>query len=327
MNKDIGLQSSTAIAHPNFALIKYWGKSNLSGNIPAMSSLAITLNTMASETTVSFPNDLEQDTWILNGTKQKSLGQIQATSDYLKKISQIDQPYLIKSTNNFPTAAGLASSASGIASLVIALDNALKTQLSNQQMVEAAVLGSGSAARSLFSGFVLLENVEHELKCATILEAEEWPLNIIVCVTSTKQKMVSSRRGMEISKMTSPIYNDWVSNHQEDIEVALEAIKSKNFHQLGKITEENCLKMHNVMKTSEPPIDYWNPATYTCVENVKHMQEKDIPVFFTIDAGPQVKIICEPDVTKDVVSVMERLPGVQSIIESSLGKGARIIHA
>ena len=84
--------------------------------------------------------------------------------------------------------------------------------------------------------------------------------------------------------------------------------------------------MHKVMKTSQPPIDYWNPATYTCVETVKNMQGKGIPVFFTIDAGPQVKIICEPDVCKDVVSLMERVPGVQSIIESSLGKGARIIH-
>jgi len=320
------LKSATAIAHPNFALIKYWGKSNVSGNIPAMSSLAITLDSMTSETTVSFPDDLKKDTWMLNGVEQPSLGQIQLPCDHLKKISQIDQPCLIESTNNFPTAAGLASSASGIASLITALDNALGTKLSNQQMVEAAILGSGSAARSLFSGFVHLEVVQDQLKCATILEAKEWPLNVIVCITSTKQKTVSSRQGMEISKKTSPMYSDWVSNHQEDMEHAVQAIATKNFKQLGKIAEQNCLKMHKVMITSQPPIDYWNPATYTCVETVKDMQRKGIPVFFTIDAGPQVKVICEPDVCKDVVSLMERVPGVQSIIESSLGKGARIIH-
>jgi len=320
------LKSSTAIAHPNFALIKYWGKSNISGNIPAMSSLAITLNTMTSETTVSFPNNLEQDTWILNGVEQTSLGQIQSPCDYLKKISLINQPYLIESTNNFPTAAGLASSASGIASLVTALDSALETKLSSQQMVEVAILGSGSAARSLFSGFVHLEVIEDNLKCATILEADEWPLNVIVCVTSTNRKTISSRQGMEISKTTSPIYKDWVNNHQEDIKLAIQAIEAKNFHQLGKIAEQNCLKMHKVMKTSQPPIDYWNPATYACVKNVKDMQKKGIPVFFTIDAGPQVKIICEPDVSKDVMSVMENLPGLKSIIKSNLGRGARIIH-
>ena len=320
------MKSATAIAHPNFALIKYWGKSNVNGNIPAMSSLAITLDSMISETTVSFPDDLKKDTWILNGLEQSSLGQIQLPCNYLKKISPIDQPCLIESKNNFPTAAGLASSASGVASLVSALDNALETKLSNQQMIEVAMLGSGSAARSLFSGFVLLDVAENKVTCETILEVEEWPLNVIVCVTSTNRKTMSSRQGMEISRKTSPIYSDWVSNHQEDMEVALQAIAAKNFDQLGKIAEQNCLKMHQVMKTSKPSIDYWNLATHACVDNVKDMQRKGIPVFFTIDAGPQVKIICEPDVSKEVVSLIEKVSGVQSIIESHLGKGARIIH-
>ena len=320
------MKSATAIAHPNFALIKYWGKSNVSGNIPAMSSLAITLDSMTSETTVSFPNDLKKDTWILNGLEQPSLGQIQLPCEYLKKISPIDQSCLIESNNNFPTAAGLASSASGVASLVSALNNVLETKLSNQQMIEVAMLGSGSAARSLFSGFVLLDVSENQVTCETILEVEEWPLNVIVCVTSTHRKTISSRKGMEISRKTSPIYSDWVSNHHEDIKLARKAITEKNFHQLGKIAEQNCLKMHQVMKTSQPSIDYWNLATHVCIDNVKVMQKKGIPVFFTIDAGPQVKIICEPDVSNEVVSVMERVPGVQSIIESRLGKGARIIH-
>jgi diphosphomevalonate decarboxylase len=122
------------------------------------------------------------------------------------------------------------------------------------------------------------------------------------------------------------MYSDWVRNHQEDMELALRAIAAKNFDQLGIIAEQNCLKMHKVMKTSQPPIDYWNPATHACVETVKDMQGKGIPVFFTIDAGPQVKVICEPNVCKNVVSLMEKVPGVQSIIESSLGKGARVIH-
>ena len=291
-----------------------------------MNSLAITLSSMTSKTTVSFPNNLEHDTWILNGVEQTSLGQIQSPCNYLKKISSIDRHFLIESKNNFPTAAGLASSASGIASLVIALNNALETKLSNQQMVEAAMLGSGSAARSLFSGFVHLKVVEKQPKCTTILEAEEWPLNVIVCVTSSNKKTISSRRGMEISKNTSPIYNDWVKHNQEDIELAIRAIDAKDFHQLGKIAEQNCLKMHNVMKTSQPPIDYWNSATHACVEAVREMQEKGIAIFFTIDAGPQVKIICEPDASKEVASLMEKLPGVQFIIESSLGQGARIIH-
>ena len=131
---------------------------------------------------------------------------------------------------------------------------------------------------------------------------------------------------MEFSRKPSPIFSDWVSNHQEDMEVALHAIASKNFDQLGKIAEQNCLKMHQVMKTSLPSIDYWTPAPKACVENVKDMQRRGIPVFFTIDAGPQVKIVCEPDVSKDVLLIMEKVPGVQAIIGSNLGKGARIVH-
>ena len=138
-----------------------------------MDSLAITINTMKSETRVSFPDYLEQDAWILNGMEQISLGQIKAPCDYLKKTSSTDQPILIESTNNFPTAAGLASSASGVASLVTALDSALETKLSSQEMVEAAILGSGSAARSLFSGFVHLEVSNDNLKCASLLEAHQ----------------------------------------------------------------------------------------------------------------------------------------------------------
>ena len=320
------MKSATAIAHPNFALIKYWGKSNLSGNIPAMSSLAITLDSMISETTVSFPDDLKQDTWILNEVEQPSLGQIQLPFDHLRKVSPFNKPCLIESRNNFPTAAGLASSASGVASLVTALDHALEIKLSSQQMVKNAILGSGSAARSLFPGFVLLDVTESNVTCETILEAEEWPLDVIVCITSTNEKKISSRKGMEISRKTSPKYSDWVSNHQEDMEFALQAIAAKNFHQLGKISEQNCLKMHNVMKTSQPSIDYWNQATHACVDKVKDMQRKGMPIFFTIDAGPQVKIVCKPGISKDVLLIMEKVPGVQAIIGSNLGKGARIVH-
>ena len=319
------MKSSTAIAHPNIALIKNWGKSNTAGNIPAMSSISITLDAMESKTRISFPSDLNEDTWILNGFRQSSLERIKMPFDELKKMSNVRDSCLIESDNNFPTAAGLASSASGMASLVMALSHALELELSLQQMIELAMLGSGSAPRSLFPGFVFLDVTGAKVTCSTIIEGNQWPLEIIVCITSCDQKQTSSREGMGISRKTSPLYDNWVGNHQKDIQIALTAIQSRNFEQLGAVAVDNCLKMHQVMKTSQPSIDYWNETTHAVVQHVKTLQAQGWDVFFTIDAGPQVKIICKPDLTEEVAFEINKIPGIGSIVKCGLGQGARLI--
>lgn len=315
-----------AIAHPNFALIKYWGKSDYDSNVPAMSSVSITLDSMKSETTVSFPNGLSKDRWILNGIEQLSLGQIESPLQSLKKIASIEDFCQIESNNDFPTAAGLASSASGIASLVTALNAAFELNLSTQQLVESALEGSGSAPRSLFSGYVYLEALNDQVRCKTVLDPEQWPLEVIVCITSNKKKFISSRKGMEITKQTSPKYWDWVNSQEQNVAIALNAIEAKNFEQLRQVSEQNCLEMHKVMQASDPPINYWNEITYACVEKVREIQDRGLAVFFTIDAGPQVKIICESDASEEVLFFMKRESGIQSIIQSGLGQGSRIIY-
>jgi diphosphomevalonate decarboxylase len=245
--------------------------------------------------------------------------------DELKKMSNVRDSCLIESDNNFPTAAGLASSASGMASLVMALSHALELELSLQQMIELAMLGSGSAPRSLFSGFVSLDVTGAKVTCSTIVEGNQWPLEIIVCITSSDQKQTSSREGMGISKKTSPLYDNWVGNHQKDIQIALTAIQSRNFKQLGTVVVDNCLKMHQVMKTSQPSIDYWNETTHAVVQHIKILQAQGWDVFYTIDAGPQVKVICKPDLTEEVAVEINKIPGIESIVKCGLGQGARII--
>jgi diphosphomevalonate decarboxylase len=321
------VKSSTAIAHPNIALIKYWGKSSITGNIPAMSSISLTVDALESKTKISFPNNLNEDTWILNGSKQSSLERIKMPFNELIKRSNVRDACLIESDNNFPTAAGLASSASGIASLVTALSHALELELSLKQMIELTMLGSGSAPRSLFSGFVSLDVAGDTITCNTILEGNQWPLEVIICVTSFDQKEISSRVGMEISRKTSPLYNNWVDNHQKDFQTAMAAIQSRKFTQLGTVTIDNCLKLHQVMKTSHPSIDYWNETTHAVVQQVQTLQARGREVFYTIDAGPQVKIICQPDLTEEVVFEINKIAGIKSIIECGLGSGARLINA
>ena len=202
----------TAIAHPNFALVKYWGKADSVSNKPAMSSISLTIDALTSTTKISKNQGSSENIWILNGEEQNDLARINPVLKYLNNISRNNYGCIIKSGNNFPTSAGLASSASGIASLVIAYNQLFRLDMSFDQLVEASILGSGSAPRSLFGGFVIL-NVENELYSQTILEPEDWPLSVIICITDDKEKIISSREGMEISRKTSPLYQSWLDSN------------------------------------------------------------------------------------------------------------------
>ena len=313
-----------AIAHPNFALIKYWGKSDALNNLPDMSSISITIDTLFSTAKVSFDSSLKKDLWVLNDIEQESLGQIKPTINYLKSFKSVKEFCVIESINNFPTAAGLASSASGVASIVIAINELFNIQLSEKELINAAILGSGSAPRSLYSGFVYLNKKNYS--CETILDGNEWPLKIIICQTSSDRKLVSSRDGMIISKSTSSYYKDWVNDQNNDIKKALKAINMKNFDLLGEVSEDSCKKMHKVMETSKPPLIYRNSTTHLCIQKIEEMKVNGIDIFYTIDAGPQVKIICKDQYTDQVISEMKSIPNMQDIIEVNIGQGARLTN-
>ncbi|MDC0186071.1 diphosphomevalonate decarboxylase [Gammaproteobacteria bacterium] len=313
-----------AIAHPNFALIKYWGKSDALNNLPDMSSISITIDTLFSTAKVSFDSSLKKDLWVLNDIEQESLGQIKPTINYLKSFKSVKEFCVIESINNFPTAAGLASSASGVASIVIAINELFNIQLSEKELINAAILGSGSAPRSLYSGFVYLNKKNYS--CETILDGNEWPLKIIICQTSSDRKLVSSRDGMRISKSTSSYYKDWVNDQNNDIKKALKAINMKNFDLLGEVSEDSCKKMHKVMETSKPPLIYRNSTTHLCIQKIEEMKVNGIDIFYTIDAGPQVKIICKDQYTDQVISEMKSIPNMQDIIEVNIGQGARLTN-
>ena len=324
IRQDTDLSYIKAIAHPNFALIKYWGKSDASNNLPDMSSISITIDTLFSTAKVSYDSTLKKDLWILNDIEQESLGQIKPTINYLKSFKPVKDFCVIESTNNFPTAAGLASSASGVASIVVAINELFNLNLSEKELINAAILGSGSAPRSLYSGFVYLNKKNYS--CETILDSNQWPLKIIICQTSSDRKLVSSRDGMRISKSTSSYYKDWVNDQDNDIKKALKAIKMKDFDLLGEVSEDNCKKMHKVMETSSPPLIYRNATSHLCIQKIEEMKVNDIGIFHTIDAGPQVKIICKAQHADQVISEMKSIPNIQDIIEVNIGQGARLTN-
>ena len=315
---------ASATAHPNVALIKYWGKRDDAANLPAVGSLSVTLSALTTETTVEFDDSLEHDVLILNGQEQAAERErLASCMDGLRGLGNCQRYVRVTSKNDFPTGAGLASSASGYAALVTAAAAAMNLDKSDPRLLDIARIGSGSAPRSMHGGFVLLRNDERGTVCEQILRPEEWPLTVVVAVTTDAKKSITSRVGMEKSRLTSAYYDAWVESHEVDIQQALNHVRDKDFFSLAELAEYNCLKMHSVMMTTRPPILYWLPETLACMRKVIELRAEGLPVFFTVDAGPQVKAICLPTSKNEVADALREIPGVRRIIISDLGEGAQ----
>lgn len=310
---------ATATAHPNIALVKYWGKQDKPGNLPVSPNLSITLSELTTTTTVSAA-DGNQDAFWLNDVRveDKKVDQFLA---HLRERFAIEN-LQIKSSNNFPTGAGLASSASGFAALITAINAHADLGLNAVALSEWARVGSASAARSIFAGFVAL--VPPLWRAQTIAPPDHWPLHTVVAVTSTATKSVGSTEGMKRSRLTSPFYKTWATSGSDDFAQASDAIGQRDFDALAQIAEHNCLKMHAVMLTSQPALAYWNSATVACMEVIRQLRAAGTPVFFTIDAGPQVKAICLKQSVATVEQALQDVAGVQRTMSCGMGPGAQV---
>jgi len=316
---------AVAIAHPNVALVKYWGKQDTATNMPATGSLSITLAGMQTRTTVEFDPQLKQDELVLEGQSDSAASErMQRCLNELRKHAGSSSFARIESENDFPTGAGLASSASGFAALTVAAEAALGLDLAVQERVRIARLGSGSAPRSLFDGATLLDiaDTPGETICTSIMAPEEWPLEVVVAVTSTERKKVGSTTGMEASRNASPFFDGWVNSHPADLQEAQAALADKDFMRLADVSEHSCLKMHGLAMSTQPPLMYWSAATLACIHVVRDLRDQGVPVFFTIDAGPQLKAVCLPEATAQVTEALTAVPGVLSTLHCTLGKAA-----
>lgn len=321
-----------AEAHPNIALIKYWGKRDVPLNLPAVGSLSITLDTLWTRTRVQFDASLQQDRVHLNGREDdKETRRIGACLDLLRERAGCRLHARVDSRNNFPTGAGLASSASGFAALVIAADAALGLQLSPQDLSAYARRGSGSAARSIFGGYVEWAHGERsdgsDSIARPLLDADAWPLSVVVAVTSTAQKAIGSTAGMNLTRDTAPYWDAWVATGEADLAEARAAIAARDFERLAAIAEYSCLKMHALAMSARPGLLYWNGTTVEGMHRVRQLRAQGHAVFFTIDAGPQIKAICLPESAAAVEAALRDLPGVLRVHRTGLGAGARRIDA
>lgn len=316
---------AVAVAHPNVALIKYWGKRSVAGNLPATGSLSLVLGGLATTTSVHFDARLAADVVRLNdGEDAETTRRVTACLDELRRAAGVSSCAVVDSQNDFPTGAGLASSASGFAALVVAGAGALGLDLRPQRLAEIARLGSGSAPRSLLGGIVLLTNRSATTDCEQVASAADWPLEVVVAVTMAGPKSTSSRTGMALSEQTSPFYAAWVQTHAADLEAGLAAVRARDFPALAEVAEHNCLKMHAVMLSTRPALLYWTPGTVACLHRIRELRRSGVPVFFTVDAGPQVKAVCLPSAAERVAAELAGLPGVLEVLRSPLGEGARL---
>jgi diphosphomevalonate decarboxylase len=324
-----GVRRASARARANFALVKYWGKSDARLNVPAVGSISITLDALWSDTDVEFDERLGADELSLDGQRRADqLAKVSACLDLLRERAGVRTRARVTSSNNFPTGAGLASSASGFAALVTAAAGALNLELSPRELSVLARRGSGSAARSLFGGFVEM-HAGHAPDGADsfaepLLGAVDWPLEVAIAITAKGEKEVGSRSGMERSADSSPYYSAWVETQADDLARARDAIVKRDFAALAEVAEHNCFKMHAAALAAIPPLLYWNGATVECVHAIRRLRASGVPVFFTIDAGPQVKAICLPPARPRVEAALRDVPGVLDVLSSRLGAGAEL---
>jgi diphosphomevalonate decarboxylase len=299
---NIQFKEASSFAPSNIALCKYWGKREKELNLPINSSLSVSLNHLGTTTTLKAAD-----------ANQVSLnGQVLAEdSAFAQKVFEFvdffrggdTTPIQVVTENNIPTAAGLASSASGFAALTLAVDKAFGLELPSQVLSAFARMGSGSACRSLFHGFVEWEmgcQADGMDSCAVPLEAQ-WPdLRVGLVKVATGQKSVDSRSGMKRTIETAHLYQSWPIQASSDLQKLHQAIAARDFEGLGATAEHNAMSMHATMIASWPPLVYWQPESLAAMQTVWALRSDGVPVYLTMDAGPNLKLLFLADQQVDI---------------------------
>ncbi|GAB3796011.1 diphosphomevalonate decarboxylase [Virgibacillus kimchii] len=322
---------ATAKAHTNIALIKYWGKRKESIILPTNNSLSLTLDGFYTQTTVEFEENLTEDKFFLDGKPVTDV-QYNRVSQFLDLIRDLAGKKVfasVHSENQVPTAAGFASSASGFAALAAAGAKAIGLELDDQELSRLTRQGSGSACRSIYGGFAewqmgTLEDGSDSY-AVPVAPVEHWDLRVAAVVLDAKMKKVSSRDGMRRTVETSPFFSGWLDSIPLDLREIKSGILARDFEKVGKITESNCLKMHATTLGAYPPFTYWMDTTLAVMHTVQELRENGIPAYFTIDAGPNVKVLYLPENEKKIRETLQGVPGVQEVRLSKAGQGISYI--
>jgi len=327
------MKKATVQAGSNIAFIKYWGVSDAEINLPLNNSISMTLADAYTITTVAWDDGtgeiadgepLHHDRIMLDGKLLigRATDRLTDHLDRIRKLAGIDLYARVESKNNFPMASGIASSASGFAALTVAATEALEMELNVTQLSAIARRGSGSASRSILGGFVEWEKgIDNESSVAHQLHpSEHWNLYDIVAVVSSAEKKISSASGHIIAN-SSPLLDGRINGLECALRDVRTAIDERNLEQLGPIIEHDALAMHSIMMTSDPSLFYWQPGTVELIQSARQWRNDGLPVYFTIDAGPNLHLICEEESVDEICDLLLKKSFVQQVIASQPGPG------
>lgn len=316
---------ATVRAGSNIAFIKYWGVDDATLNLPQNNSISMTLADAHTTTTVEWraKSQLPQDEIVVDGKRfdERKAARLVRHLDRIRALAAVDRHACVVSQNNFPMASGIASSASGFAALTTAACYALALPWDATRLSAIARRGSGSASRSLFGGFVEW-NRGHDDATSVACQlhpVEHWTLYDIVAVVSGAEKAVSSEQGHQLAA-SSPLNSGRMASLPAALAEVRAALVTRDLRRLGPVIEQDALAMHAVMMTSTPSLLYWQPGTLEIIQAVRRWREHDdLQAYFTIDAGPNIHILCEADDVAAVQAYLATLSSVQQIIVSRPG--------
>jgi diphosphomevalonate decarboxylase len=319
---------ATAQANSNIAFVKYWGNHDDTLKLPANPSISMNLDGLYTETTVQWEDKLSADHLVLNGNAVEgdALKRVSIHLDYIRNRVGIKTHARVASKNNFPMGAGIASSASSFAALTVAAVTAAETTLSERELTTIARLGSGSASRSIPTGFVEWQTgLTHDESYASSFAAPDyWDLVDVIAIVNSQHKPVGSSAGHR-SANTSDLQSARVNGALDRFETCKQAILSRNFEVFAEVVERDSNLMHAVMMTGVPPLFYWQPATLAIMSCVRQWRTDGLSVCYTLDAGPNVHCICLRSSVNGVSERLKTLSGVEDIRIAGVGGPAKLI--
>ncbi|MCB0163126.1 MAG: diphosphomevalonate decarboxylase [Anaerolineae bacterium] len=319
---------ATALAHPNIAFIKYWGNTNHHQRLPANPSLSMNLADLYTVTTVAFATELTGDVLFINGTQVTGPGltRVTASLDLIRAEAGLNLAARIESESNFPVGSGIASSAAAFAALSVAGAAAAGLTLTEAALSRLARRGSGSACRSVPAGYCQWLTGDDQTSVATSLAGpDHWDLRDLVVIVSQAHKPVGSTGGHQIAD-TSSLQPARVAGAESRLAACRQALLARDLAAMGPVIEEDTVIMHAVMMSGHPPLYYWHPATMALIQATQQWRQAGLPVYFTIDAGPNVHLICEAAHAPAVEAAARRITGVQNVLASRAGGPARLIE-
>jgi len=314
---------ATAVANPNIAFVKYWGKADEALNLPANPSLSMNLAALTTVTTVEFRSGQACDVVTIDGhpATGQALHRVVAHLDRVRALAGSNEQAWVASRNDFPAATGLASSSSAFAALTLAATQAAGLSLDEVRLSRLARLGSGSACRSVPAGFALWEMEEaHQ-----VAPPEHWDLRDLVAIVTGQAKAVSSHDGHALAP-TSPLYAARLAAVVGWLAAVEDGLARRDLAAMGPAVEADALAMHAVMMTSHPSLLYWLPATVAVLQAVRAWRDGGLEAYFPVDAGPNVHCLCRAAAAGEVENRLKAIPGVQQVVASGPGNGVRPVN-